>query len=303
MGVHPHLGTYQDANGIRAGCLIEDQTLDPWCSIITVTYNSRAALEEFWSGAHPMPLGVEWIVVDNGSIDGSADLARSLGATVVIERNANLGFSSSNNVGFRAARGAFIGFVNPDIRMDFSDLSELNSVAEAKSAIVSPQLMNADSSLQPNGRGFPLLGDKIRNRLGDEARLLGQYLLYAESSEPRAVCWLMGASIFATRATFERIDAWDPHFFLYYEDKDICLRAWKAGFSVLLVPTAQWAHGWARETKSASATPWKREIASMVKFYGRYPEFLLGKKVAARVNPRIDAAVFGYRSKNATRSV
>ena len=275
---------------------------EPWCSLITVTYNSRAALEEFWSGAHDMPEGVEWIVVDNGSTDGSADLARSLGATVVIERNANLGFSSSNNEGFRSARGSFIGFVNPDIRINFDDLAQLHSVAEAENAILSPQLLNADGSLQPNGRGFPLLMHKVRNRLGDEARLLGQYLLYSDSTEPRAVCWLMGASIFGTRTTFERIDAWDAHFFLYYEDKDICLRAWKAGFSVLLVPTAKWVHGWARETTTASATPWKREIASMVKFYRRYPEFLLGKTLAARVHPQINFDVFGRHSRKAVRA-
>jgi len=240
-----------------------------------------------------MPEGVEWIVVDNGSSDGSADLARSLGATIVIERDVNLGFSSSNNEGFRSARGDFIGFVNPDIRIDFSDLAKLRSIAEAENAIVSPQLLNADGSLQPNGRGFPLLVDKVRNRLGDEARLLGQYLLYSETSEPRAVCWLMGASVFGTRTLFERIGAWDSHFFLYYEDKDICLRAWKSGFSVLLVPAAQWVHGWARETKKASALPWKREVASMVKFYSRYPEFLFLQALAARAHKRINREVFG----------
>ena len=63
---------------IRVVCLIEGEIREPWCSLITVTYNSRAALEEFWSGAHDMPEGVEWIVVDNGSTDGSAELSRSL---------------------------------------------------------------------------------------------------------------------------------------------------------------------------------------------------------------------------------
>jgi len=286
----------------RVVFLIEGNKREPWCSLITVTYNSTAALEEFWCGAHDMPEGVEWIVVDNGSADGSAEMARSLGATVVIERDFNLGFSAANNEGFRQARGEFIGFVNPDIKINFSDLENLCSVAKAQNAIVSPQLLNADGTLQPNGRGFPLLVDKIRNRLGDEARLLGQYLLYSESSEPRAVCWLMGASIFGTRTTFERIDAWDPHFFLYYEDKDICLRAWKADLSVLLVPAAQWVHGWARETTTASATPWKRELASMAKFYSRYPEFLLGRTWAARVHPRIGSEVFGTHVKRAIRT-
>ena len=264
----------------------------PWCSLITVTYNSSAALKEFW--AHPglIPSGVEWIVVDNCSTDDSVAVARELGATVVIERETNAGFSASNNVGLAEARGDFIGFVNPDIRVVFSDLRDLQVLATAENALVGPQLINGDGSLQPNGRGFPLLMDKIRNRLGKEDALRGRYLLYAEEGETRRVAWLMGAAVFGDRAVVEAISGWDPYFFLYYEDKDICLRAWKAGFPVMLSSGSKWTHGWARETITASATPWKRELSSMFKFYLRYPEFLFGITLAARVHPRMNREVF-----------
>lgn len=52
-------------------------------------------------------------------------------------------------------------------------------------------------------------------------------------------------------------------------------------------------HGWARETTTASATPWKRELSSMSKFYRRYPEFLLTRGAAARRHPRIERDVYG----------
>lgn len=265
----------------------------PWCSLITVTYNSRAALQEFWGNNEPRPDGIEWIVVDNCSTDGSADLARELGATLVVERTENLGFSASNNAGLEVARGEFIGFVNPDIRVEYADLAGLHSLAKANTALVSPQLLNSDGSLQPNGRGFPLLMDKIRNRLRGEASTSNRYLLYSAPGQTRNVCWLMGASIFARREVFDSFGAWDPHFFLYYEDKDICLRAWKAGFPVILSSASRWTHGWARETTTASATPWKRELSSMYKFYRRYPEFLLGASLATRKHAGINRAVFG----------
>lgn len=265
----------------------------PWCSLITVTYNSSAVLREFWANAPQRPDGVEWIVVDNCSTDDSAAVARDLGATVVIERDTNAGFSASNNIGLAAARGDFIGFVNPDIRVDFEDLRGLQLVAKEQTALVAPQLVNSDGSLQPNGRGFPLLMDKIRNRLGNEDALRGRYLLYAEEGQTRKVCWLMGAAIFGDRSVVQAISAWDSHFFLYYEDKDICLRAWKAGFPVILSAGSKWTHGWARETITASATPWKRELSSMFKFYARYPEFLFGVSVAARAHRRMNREVFG----------
>jgi N-acetylglucosaminyl-diphospho-decaprenol L-rhamnosyltransferase len=265
----------------------------PWCSLITVTHNSQRALEEFWGKNEKLPAGVEWIVVDNCSTDGSADVAERLGATQVIRLSENLGFASSNNEGLRAAHGDFIGFVNPDVRVKYTDLKMLKEVAHQQQAVVSPQLINADGSLQPNGRGFPFLLDKVKNRLGAEAKLHGRYLLFSNTDEPRMVCWLMGASVFGSRETLDKFGAWDPHFFLYYEDKDFCLRAWKADIPVALVPRAKWTHGWARETSNLSAMPWKRELASMFKFYRRYPEFLLPRAVASRKHARISREVYG----------
>jgi len=264
-----------------------------WCSLITVVYNSSEALTRFWSRADELPEGVEWIVVDNGSTDGSAELARSLGATLVIERGGNFGFSSSNNVGLEASRGSFIGFVNPDVEVIFDDLRSIAASAQTNSAIVSPQLLNPDGSLQPNGRGFPFLLDKVRNRLGRAEALHGQYLLFGDSQEVRTVCWLMGASVFGMRKEISQFDGWDAHFFLYYEDSDLGLRAWKAGVPVLLLPEFSWIHGWARETKTAKAMPWKRELGSMFKFYRRYPEFLLGTRAAFRAHPRVAREVGG----------
>ena len=252
-----------------------------------MTYNSSEALTRFWSRARELPDGVEWIVVDNGSTDGGPQLARALGATVVIERNRNLGFSSSNNIGLEASRGSFVGFVNPDVEVNFDDLRELADATEANAAIVSPQLLNPDGTRQPNGRGYPFLLDKVRNRLIGTAKGANRYLLFSDDGNPRYVCWLMGASVFGMRADIEKFGAWDSHFFLYYEDSDFGLRAWKAGVPVLLLPDFAWVHGWARETKTARAMPWKRELGSMFKFYRRYPELLLGMKAASRAHPRI----------------
>lgn len=267
--------------------------LNAWCSLITVTYNSSAALSEFWDVTDTLPTGVEWIVVDNGSTDGSAALAKKLGASRVIENEKNLGFSASNNIGLAHASGSFIGFVNPDVRVNFADLQSLRDLANSEKAIVSPQLLNADGSLQPNGRGFPLLLDKVRNRLRGSEALHGRYLLFADGTEPRNVCWVMGASAFGMRSTIESFGAWDDHFFLYYEDKDFCLRAWRAGVPVLLDPRSSWPHGWARETTEFNLAPWKRELASMAKFYWRYPAFLMPRKIAEKAYGTISQRVFG----------
>ncbi|WP_447942590.1 glycosyltransferase [Microbacterium aurum] len=261
-------------------------------SLITVAHNSAETLRRCWSATR-LPADTEWIVVDNGSSDDSAAVARALGARV-IDAGANRGFSAGNNLGLQHASGSFIGFVNPDVVVDVDSIGELVATARRRRALVAPQLLNLDGTEQPNGRGYPLLVAKVRNRLrgGDAA-----YLLRSGDGEPQPVCWVMGAAILGDRALFEVLGGWDARFFLYYEDKDICLRAWAAGIPTLLVPGARWTHGWARETTSLHWGAWRREIPSMVKFYRRYPEFLSGPRASARAHPEIDAAVYGADRK------
>ena len=64
---------------------------------------------------------LEVIVVDNASTDGSdAALERRFGARIALIRNAgNLGFAGGNNVGLRAARGAFAFLLNNDAEAPF----------------------------------------------------------------------------------------------------------------------------------------------------------------------------------------
>lgn len=257
-------------------------------SLITVTFNSAKTLERFWSTA-ALPAGTEWIVVDNASTDDSVAVAERLGARVIRLRD-NLGFGRANNIGFQLSRGEFVGFVNPDIEIASKDFGSLKEAASRTGGIVAPQLLHADGSLQANGRGYPFLHAKVRNRLaGDDPA----YLLFPTSDDPHPVVWVMGAALFAQRNVFTAIGPWDPRFFIYYEDADISIRAWSQGYPTSVVPQVRWTHGWARETSGFRFQPWRREIQSMVTFYTRYPEFLGTRATAARRHCSIDEAVFG----------
>lgn len=257
-------------------------------SLITVTYNSAATLRRFWSEFRPQN-GVEWIVVDNASSDDTLKVAESLGARVVALAD-NRGFSAANNAGFRVAHGDTIGFVNPDVSVNVADLAAVSEYVTANECLYSPQLINPDGSPQANGRGFPLLAYKIGNRIGGNNP---RYTIFGRHGRPTEVCWLMGAVVFGRRDLFENIGVWDDHFFLYYEDKDISLRAWRSGARVVVDPRIEWVHGWARETTAFRLTPWRREIASMTKFYRRYPEFLTTFHRAQKRHPEIAKHVYG----------
>lgn len=244
-------------------------------SLITVTYNSAEALTRHWDG--DLPADVEWLVVDNASIDGSAEVAGSRGASVTtLDRNG--GFSVANNVGLGAATGAYVAFVNPDVTVDFATLNRLAARIDECGGLVAPQLLNPDGSLQPNARGVPFLVDKLANRgVALPFSKLDDYVITGGPGAPTAepIVWSIGAALAGRVETFRTLGGWDERFFIYYEDHEIGLRAWKKGIPVWIDRSIQWRHGWDRATTRASLPHWRHELASAWSFYRMYPGLLL----------------------------
>ena len=250
-------------------------------TLITVTWNSAETLRKFW-GTRP-PENVQWIVVDNSSTDSSVDTAESLGASAVVALDKNIGFGAANNRALALATGDYIAFVNPDVSVEYGDLDGLAAVIDLRGGLVAPQLINSDGSLQANGRGMPTLSNKIRNRTRTKPGVEDSYNIYAPAGEARYVVWVMGAVVAGSAATIHALKGWNEKFFLYYEDSEIGVRAWREGYTVILDGAFRWVHGWARETKTFRLRPWLREIASMTRFYSLFPEFLWRKgKIPSR---------------------
>ena len=89
----------------------------------------RACLESL---ARQRDAAFEVIVVDNGSTDGSADLAeREFGARV-IRNPENRGFCAANNQGIAAARGEFIALLNNDAEAEPGWLAEMRRACSSR---------------------------------------------------------------------------------------------------------------------------------------------------------------------------
>jgi GT2 family glycosyltransferase len=266
-------------------------------TIVTVTYNSADQLRRRWRDYRRD--AARWIVVDNASLDDSVATARRLGADV-LPLSRNLGFARANNIGLSKADTNWVAFVNPDVEVRYETLDRLAELAGRHQALVAPQLIGADGQVQPNGRGFPFLVDKLAHRgVKLPGARMDQYTPRT-SLGPTYVSWAIGAVVGGRRSTFDELGGWDERYFLYYEDHDLGLRSWLAGHPVIVDPSASWIHDWQRATTRLAVTPWCREVASATRFFVHYPEFLLPRRRHAAARHAQAAKLMGKRAGTAS---
>ena len=202
--------------------------------VVVVTYESARHLTRCLAG---LPAGADVVVVDNASADGSAELARTLGARVV--RNpGNLGFAAAANQGARLGRGGLVLFLNPDAALDPASLERLVDAVEGDPSVFAagPRLRHPDGSEQRAWWPFP-------SARATWIEALGLHRLRPVGTGPDgSVPFVVGACLLARRWHFETLGGFDERFWLYGEEADLCYRAARRGWTVRYVPEATAEH-------------------------------------------------------------
>jgi len=185
----------------------------------------------------------EIVFVDNGSVDGSADEVQRRFPGVAMLRNAeNLGFGEGANQGARAAlaRGAeTVFFVNNDVVLPPGALALLLQALarDPKLGIVGPRVLyKHDPELVWCAGGMLTWRQNLSTLLGHREKDGPQW------RTTREVDYVAGCALLARRETLEAVGLFDAQFFAYMEDVDLCLRARRAGYGVLLVGEARAYH-------------------------------------------------------------
>ena len=218
-------------------------------SIVIVSFNAREhlerCLEAVAGGAH------EVVVVDNASADGSAALVRERFPSVkLVELDENIGFGAANNVGMAAASGDLFLLLNSDAWPVEDAIERLAAFAaeRPRAGIVGPRLSNPDRSLQRSVRGWPtpwrLATEYLfLRRLGRRTRALNAfYGAGFDHGSVRAVEVVKGAVLLVRRVAYEATGGFDPAFFMYGEEMDLCYRVGRAGWEVVFDPGAEFVH-------------------------------------------------------------
>ncbi|MBM3180640.1 MAG: glycosyltransferase family 2 protein [Chloroflexi bacterium] len=197
-------------------------------------------------------LGMDVVVVDNDSRDGTVEEVRLRFPTVKLILNSeNAGYSRGVNQGLRTLDARYYVLLNPDAVILDRALERLAHFMDEnpQAGICGPRVLNRDGSLQYQcRRGEARPGEVFSYFLGldrlfpNDPRFNGYLLRHLDNEAVNEVKAVSGSCMLVRRAVIEGIGYLDERYFAYQEDTDYCFQARKAGWGVYYVPTAQIVH-------------------------------------------------------------
>lgn len=187
----------------------------------------------------------EVIVVDNCSDkDELSIIKKKFPKIICIQNKKNLGFSEGNNVGIRYAlkQGAnFIFLLNNDAKVREGCIKKLVSEARKKGVgITGPKIYHyGTSKIQSCGDHFMAITGFT-------------YHLKRNRKDTFRVNFVPGTAMMIDANALKIVGLLDSKLFAYYEDVDLCLRMYKAGYYIKAVPSAEAEHKVSDTTKGTT---------------------------------------------------
>lgn len=220
----------------------------PRVSIVLTNYNGlenlEACLPAVEKAARFQNLVDEIIVVDDCSTDGSVEfLAREHPDIRVVRLDRRSSFLGAANAGFAAARNRLVALLSNDMSPDEGFLVPLiEHFDDPEIFCVGAQLFEAEGRFESGRRvGVFLLGTLF---LLDSAKAYKPLGLFVNPADDRAAPSIFtGGNVLVDRNKFRELGGYDPLFLpFYWEDTDLCYRAWKRGWRVLTEPRSRISH-------------------------------------------------------------
>jgi GT2 family glycosyltransferase len=162
----------------------------------------------------------------------------------------NLGFGSANNLALEAATGRYLVLLNSDAFFHPGALGRaLKHMDDDPTAGVGgARLIGRDGTPQPSARAFHSIWHEVLVLTDLSARFPRSRIFgapdrtWANPNEPAEVDWVTGAFMILRREALAKSGLFDPAFFLYCEEVDLCRRVKAAGFRVFYWPDVVVTH-------------------------------------------------------------
>lgn len=256
-------------------------------TFITVCYKTPDLIRQLLKGvdeAH-FSFSFEYYLVDNSVGDGTGDMVRRRFPWVtVLDAPGNIGFAAGNNLALARAHGEYAMLFNPDLTVFAGEMEKLLAFADAHpdTGLIGPKLLNPNRTTQRTFHRFHTLLDPLYRRtfFGKTPwgrRAVDLFLMKdVDEQAVQDVNGLFGAALLIRRSALEEFGMFDERFFMYFEDVDLCRRAWERHWRVCYAPVATFVHYHQRES---DVQHWwqtffnrtsRAHVASAVKYFLKY---------------------------------
>jgi len=224
-------------------------------SIVIVSWNSRDLLEQCLRtlAATGTRCRYEVIISENGSTDGSrewlAQVAQANPQVHCVFSDDNAGFGVGNNRALPYCRGRYVLFLNADtiLREPLDALVEMADEIGPACGALGGRVLNTDERIQLTCRerwtlpgliaAYTLAYAGLRPGIVQRQRLAGW-----DHAEVRDVGALAGCYLLAPMRVLQEVGGFDPNYFLYFEDADLCYRIRRAGYRITYAPVSTIVH-------------------------------------------------------------
>lgn len=194
-------------------------------------------LSDIYNDLRNSKISFKILVLDNNSGDDLSDLKEKYKNINFFDSDKNLGFGGGHNFLSEKFKSDFILILNPDIKFIENNTIEraLNFIQNQKQvAAIGPKLMSRyGAQYYDHGELLGFLA-KICIKLGGS--------FWKNRNNISEVAWVSGAFLLINRSIFEKNNGFDSNFFLYEEEKDLCLRIRKIGYKIIYCPQIKVFH-------------------------------------------------------------
>ena len=216
---------------------VGEERTAPSVAVLTVNTDGAAFMAEFAESLRAISYpNYQLVMVDNASEDDSLDILRRLQPdAIVLENDANLGFTGACNRGIEYCLGAgfdYVLFLNGDVRVEPDFLNRLVAAGDERT-------MTAPKSYLYHHPGT--LDDSVGQF--DWTRGIWKHQILGkcptdEFDQPRLVDTANLSCLLVPAGVLRRVGLLDNNFFIYYDDTDFVRRAHDAGYRLWFVPDA-----------------------------------------------------------------
>ena len=225
--------------------------------VVVVTWNSADVLPGFLSSLREATASpYEVVVADNASPSGIPSVP---GDVRLLETGGNLGYGKAANLGASGFDGDWLVVANPDVTWSPGALDALLAAAARWPEVgcLGPAIRTTDAKLYPSARAFPSLGRGLGHAVfgwwWPANPWTKSYRAEVGSPVEGTTGWLSGSLMVVRREAWEQVGGFDPKFFMYCEDMDLCRRLAEAGWQNVYVPSAVITHVGGHATRGASS--------------------------------------------------